>query len=393
MDEFITDGKEFFVLFNTPLVRGYMPVPIPKADPVLRWNGPKIDLVRSWYPALKFMKDHLNHEVVLRFFMNRTRTEILVFPLTQIYGTGMTVKEEITKEEREWWASEGLIEAGSVHSHCTSTAFASGTDKHDERNRDGLHLTIGKLNANQFDIHSRMVWTVPGEEVDGKLVRASATTVQQPDLMDWFIFPNHIEQFIAMEPELEDSVIKYAICKPPGDEVIYPREWKDKLLQRTIVSGPPNKAWARGEDGQMHMYDAGPSSYDPTRVSYPMHGRNLSMVDDIPGHGEPKKKESEDPRDLENQNGQISGKAALLWDLWSEVMAIVSLDPVLREHQVRVADFAPDRRGALFIQHPESQGTWSDIERMLKANNVTDAEFFESWEKTSWPIIHDEYYS
>ena len=290
---FITDGKEFFVLFNTPLVRGYMPVPIPKADPVLRWNGPKIDLVRSWYPALKFMKDHLQHEVILRFFMNRERTEILIFPLSQIYGTGMSVKEEITKEERETWAAEGLIEAGSVHSHCTSTAFASSTDKNDERNRDGLHLTVGKLNAGEFDLHTRMVWTVPGEEQDGKLVRASQVTVQKPNLRDWFQLPDHVERFIALEPELEDSVVKYVICKPPGKEVTYPEIWKTKLLQRTYVSPPPGKAWARGVDGQMHMYD-------PEMVSYPHFGK-MSMIDDIPGHGEFKKKSRTTKREKERR--------------------------------------------------------------------------------------------
>jgi hypothetical protein len=384
---FITDGKEFFVSFNTPLVRGYLPVPIPKADPVLRWNGPKIDLVRSWYPALRFMKDHVNHEVVLRLFMTHDRSNILIFPLSQIYGTGMSVKEEITKEEREWWASEGLIEAGTVHSHCTAAAFASGTDKHDEKHRDGLHLTVGKLNSGELDLHSRMVWTVPGEEdANGKLIRASTVTIQKPNLMDWFTFPQHIEMFISMEPELEESVVKYVLCKPPDPRAVYPKEWKDKLLRPAAITPPSLGAggkWARGADGQMHMYD-------PEIVNYPSSG-NLSKIDDLPGHGF-KKKESGEQREPDTQNGRISAKAALLWDLWSEVMALVSMDPVLRERQVRVSDFAPDRRGALFIQYPEAQETWEQIQRMLKANNATDQEFFESWEKTSWPINSDEYY-
>lgn len=390
--EFITDGKDFYVLFNTPLVRGYMPVPIPKGDPVLRWNGPKIDLIRSWYPALKFMADHPNHEVVLRFFMTRERSEILVFPLTQIYGTGMSVSEEITKEERDWWANEGLLESGSVHSHCTAAAFASGTDKHDEKTRDGLHLTIGKLKSAEFDIHSRMVWTVPGEEVDGKLVRASAVTVQKPNLIDWFIFPPHIETFISMEPELEESVIKYVLCKPPGKEVAYPKEWDAKLLQKPVTTyglgsephGGP-KAWTRGADGQMHMYDTGHFGT----------ARNLSMADDIPGHGEFKKKGSEDQKGnpIEKTNHQINAKAALLWDLWSEVLEVVSADPELRRANVRVSDFAPMIRGALLASHPAAQETWTRIQRMLAANNVTEEEFFDSWEKTSWPAMGEEFYT
>lgn len=387
--DFITDGKgEFFVLFNTPLVRGYMPVPIPKSTPVLRWNGPKIDLVTAWYPALKFMQEHKKHEVVLRLFMSKDKETIYIFPLSQIYGTGMSVKEEITKEEREWWAKEGLIEAGTLHSHCESSAFASGTDKQDERTRDGLHLTVGKLANNQFDIHSRMVWTVPGEEQDGKLIRASSTTVQEPELLDWFIFPPHIERFIAFEPELQDDIIKYALCKPPPRDTTYPKEWKDKLLQKTygITSpalGPGQKAWARGADGQMHMYD-------PTLI-----GKNLSLVDDIPGWGEETKKKDEgreDPRERESSNGQISAKAAVLWDLWSEVMAMVACEPELRERKVRVAEFGPATRAVLINRIPAALETWEQMERMFRANNVTEEEFFGSWEKTSWPQIDDEFY-
>jgi hypothetical protein len=391
--EFMTDGKEFYVLFNTPLVRGYMPVPIPKSDPVLRWNGPKINLVNAWYPALKFMKDHLQHEVVLRLFMSRDKETIYVMPLTQIYGTGMSVKEEITKEEREWWAAEGLIEAGTIHSHCTAGAFASGTDKSDEKHRDGLHLTVGKLNQSRFDIHARMVWTVPGEEgPDGKLIRASAVTVQEPNLRDWFILPEHVERFVSLEPELEQSVLDYMLCKPPGPGVSYPKEWKDKLLQKPAIphhGGP--QAWTRGIDGQMHMY--GPMAYEPETSAYPMYGKNLSRPEDIPGHGEFKKKESEDPKAGEDQNGRISAKAALLWDLWSEVMVVVTDAAKLRHAGVRVADFrSPLTREILFARHgEEARDVWEHIQRMFTANNVTEEEFFESWDKTSWPIDDNDY--
>ena len=376
--EFITDGKEFFVFFNTPMVRGYMPVPIPKADPILHWHGPKIDLVTAWFPALKFMADYVEHEVVLRLFMTRDKKEILIFPLTQIYGTGMSVKEDILKEEREWWAQEGLIEAGTLHSHCNGGAFASSTDTNDERNRDGLHLTVGKLKADQYDLHARMVWTVPGEERDGKLIRASAVTVQQPDLRDWFIFPQHVETFMSLEPELEDSVVKYMLCKPPGKEVTYPPLWKTKLLQRPT-------SWNKKDPGGM-LFGHGGHAYDPTRVAYP----GLSMADDIPGHGAQGTKKKVEPQGGEswekraNENGLITMKAAALWDCWSEALSKID-DVLVLRGKVRVAEFQPEQRQELFHRYPSAIAVWEDIARMLRANHLTEDEFFESWNNVTWP--------
>lgn len=365
-NDFITDGKEFFVGFETPLVSGYLPVPIPKADPVLNWHGPKIHLLNSWYPALKFMAEHVEHEVVLRLFMTRARDEIIIFPLSQIYGTGMSVKEEITKEEREWWGSEGLIEAGTMHSHCNSGAFASGTDKDDERNRDGLHVTIGKLKGTEYDLHARMTWTIPGEERDGKLVRASMTTSQKPNLRDWFTLPDHVEAFITAEPELEESVIKYVLCKPPTWTTNYPAEWKDKLIRQKF-----------GTD----------DIFKSTGKTYMNPSLQFSMADDIPGWKESKKKDytgnnqkKPGPNlDLKQDVAENIKRRNLLWDIWSEALAIIADSYVLRAAQVSVDDFDPQLRPILIKQHPEALAVWKSISELLLSNGITEKEFFEEW--------------
>jgi hypothetical protein len=353
-DPFITDGKGgFYTLFESPLVTGYMPVPIPKGEITLRWHGPRIHLERSWWPALKFMEEHVAHEVVLRLFISADKNEIIIFPLSQIYGTGMSIKEEISNEEREAWAKEGLIEAGTVHSHCDGGAFQSSTDKHDEEARDGLHLTVGKLKSDQFDIHSRMTWTIPGEEKDGKVIRASIRTSQAPNLADWFMFPDHVLAFIACEPELERDVIKYVLTKPPHDGVRYPEQWKEKLIRKTTQVAT---VWSPGQ----------------------YHQQPLSMIDDIPEHGKPwgKKKESSQS----HPSGVLGQKESLVWDLWSEVMSMIADWPILREMRVSVSDFEPDKRVSLFKQVPAAQEAWETIKGMLAANNISEAEFFNAFD-------------
>ena len=75
-------------------------------------------------------------------------------------------------------------------------------------------------------------------------------------------------------------------------------------------------------------------------------------------------------------------------------MALVSNEPELRAGKVRVAEFASSElRAALFARHHVALETWEQIERMLRANNVTEEEFFESWgDKNSWPSIDDTFY-
>lgn len=359
-ESFITDGKEFFISFTTPLVTGYMPVPIPRGDPVLRWSGPKIHYERTWLPVLRFMEDHAEHEVVLRLFIPPDRAEIIVFPLSQIYGTGMTVKEEVTREERDWWAAEGLLEAGTVHSHCSGGAFQSGVDKSDEARRDGLHLTIGKLKSDQFDIHSRMTWTLPGEEENGKLIRASVQTTQPPVLTDWFEFPLHVYTFIEKEPELEQSVVKYMLVKPPPKEVSYPPAWKEKLIRKTTPTGAIDM-----DHGRFYQSVLGHAEF--------------SHAQDIPGHGsEPpslKKKESRS----NNRNDPNIQKDNLIWDMWSEVLSLIADSGAMRSAGVSVSDFEPDKRPILIRQVPAAAGVWEQIQSMLRANNVSEEEFFKAF--------------
>jgi hypothetical protein len=357
--KFITDGKDFYISFTSPMVSGFIPVPIPKGDPVLRWYGPKIDLLDQWYPALRFMADHADHEVILRLFMTRERDRIVIFPLTQIYGTGMSVKEDITTEEREKWAQEGLLEAGTMHSHCNMNAFQSGTDKDDESHRDGLHVTIGKLKEDAFDLHARMTWTLVGEERDGKLIRASQIIRQKPELRDWFILPQVAEEFMAAEPILEAAILKYLLTKPPGKVFAYPTEWNTKLIRRQgppVLGVPPPSSDMRWQGTMM---------WEP------------SMADDVPGHGyHDLKKKEENEKNSNRPKGSRKQKADLVWDLWSEALSMIADSVELRTAQIAVSDFAPHRRGFLLSHYAEANTMWVELEKMLRANNVTEEEFF-----------------
>jgi hypothetical protein len=77
--------------------------------------------------------------------------------------SGMTVKsdpEHINFQVQR--AQHPDIMFGTVHHHCSTSAFQSGTDEADETNREGFHFTIGNLNKpTDIDIHFR--WCLDNE--------------------------------------------------------------------------------------------------------------------------------------------------------------------------------------------------------------------------------------
>lgn len=51
----------------------------------------------------------------------------------------------------------GYVPVGSIHSHCDFEAFHSGVDVSDEKNWDGLHVTFGHNDREQFTITACVV--------------------------------------------------------------------------------------------------------------------------------------------------------------------------------------------------------------------------------------------
>jgi hypothetical protein len=63
---------------------------------------------------------------------------------------------------------------GTVHHHCSSSAFQSGTDHSDELSREGLHFTIGNLDKPfDLDIHARItIGKTHGNAIASDLIEA-----------------------------------------------------------------------------------------------------------------------------------------------------------------------------------------------------------------------------
>lgn len=71
-----------------------------------------------------------------------------------------------TQQDYTAMLKEGFKPVGTIHSHPTFSAYASGTDDNDESKANGLHLTFGRIHDAEFETHGRL--TINGSKWDLK---------------------------------------------------------------------------------------------------------------------------------------------------------------------------------------------------------------------------------
>lgn len=219
--ELLIHDKRLLKPIDTPLFRGWVPVEehefkVFTGDPKFTWKGAKIPFV-LWTQVCGFLRwtqKQFKEEAMVTFFYHMERREWAAWAFPQM-PNGMTVKllpdEVVFKEDRAKFG-KGWIQAGSIHHHCTSGAFASGTDKDDEINKDGIHITVGKMEDAVMDFHARQVF-------DG--------TVSSTVAFDWIDCPEYLKDCPKhMKYQCWDLAIKSV---PLGSE--FPKEWEQRIYE------------------------------------------------------------------------------------------------------------------------------------------------------------------
>ena len=154
----INDGK-LLSLVEDHLMSYYIIEDVDKShSPSLHWHCNPIPW-KQWNDIKNICaytyKEHKS-ECMIRLYYNENEDvwKTAFFKQTM---RGMTVSDdfdiEILKEEG-CTIEDGFVEAGSVHHHCSSGAFQSGTDEKDEAQTPGLHITLGKIDKNVWELHS-----------------------------------------------------------------------------------------------------------------------------------------------------------------------------------------------------------------------------------------------
>ena len=135
----------------------------------------------------------------------------------------MPVQEtpEKARERFASWQSEpsdDWLYFGTVHHHCSASAFQSFTDEQNEWNQDGLHITVGKMDQDRHDLHARFY-------LGGNCF--------EPDLdCFWPLDPELAEQ---VPPVLHDQLARYQMCAKVT--VDFPDVWRKNLVESQIEHG------------------------------------------------------------------------------------------------------------------------------------------------------------
>ncbi len=192
------------------------------------WSGPKISPA-VWNEVLAFFKwtyDTTKSESQVRLYCNYRTREWKAWAFPQIRGTGMTTKElddhpQTAIQRARFSDQDGWFYYGTVHHHCSTSAFQSGTDERNENNQEGLHITVGHLDRALFDIDARLYHA-----------KTKITNMQ----IGWFWdVGNPLEGVSPMIAAMMPAHYKENFCKlqmgtPPAADLVFPEIWKENLI-------------------------------------------------------------------------------------------------------------------------------------------------------------------
>lgn len=191
---------------------GFQEVTTVAAEPRTSWSGHKLSraLVQQIISFFEWSMQETKSEVVVTLFYHAEHGwQALVLP--QEGYNNMTVKlledhpNRIPTYQR---LGRGWSPMGSWHHHCAATAFASGTDQHDEKSKEGLHLTTGGLGTQLYSLHARVSFR---------------HVVTPANLGEWFDCES------AIAPALRDKQIEWELCQPVNGE--FPDWWKENVIK------------------------------------------------------------------------------------------------------------------------------------------------------------------
>jgi len=97
----------------------------------------------------KVCAEHSSEAVVLLFYQEDTQKYRIIPPHQKVSAASIEYNRGISLDG---W---GMV--GTIHSHARMSAFHSGIDDDDEETFDGLHITIGNVNDENFSISASII--------------------------------------------------------------------------------------------------------------------------------------------------------------------------------------------------------------------------------------------
>jgi hypothetical protein len=199
---------------------------IAKATAVYQWTGPKMNQ-EMWWQICSFFEwtyEAAKSESQVRLFVNSVTKEWAAWAFPQKRGTGMTTTELSDDprwdDQRRRFPDPDWYYYGTVHHHCSCGAFQSGTDEQNEKDQDGLHITVGKIGSTRYDI-------------DCRLYQSRWRLSNSLNMADFWDIGERVKELIPAD--LHQTVALHQMCQPPPKGYAFPVAWQENY----IVPPPP----------------------------------------------------------------------------------------------------------------------------------------------------------
>ena len=104
----------------------------------------------------RVVKEHNSEANTILFYHPETKEYKIHVPEQEVTHGGVDYKREAFFENEESGLA-GYLRVGTIHSHCNFDAFHSSTDVGDEDDFDGVHVTFGHNDKDEFSISCSIV--------------------------------------------------------------------------------------------------------------------------------------------------------------------------------------------------------------------------------------------
>jgi PRTRC genetic system protein A len=239
-------------------------------------NLPKIPSEILVAPLLFFRRVYERHnsEAGLLLYYSHEKN------IYEIHASAQEVSHaSVDYEIQGRYEKEGLSLVGTIHSHCDFNAFHSGIDVHDERDLDGIHITIGRVdqpyftisstiavNNNRFEVNPedlifglRKVEFTPKPKVDYKrLFGVKQDSFYYDDYRDVSWFSREFDNYLNNRPKTyyykEPKKQFYDLTLPEGKDYRnypYPKAWLEKVRKKIYKAPGTQDKTISGDAGSL----------------------------------------------------------------------------------------------------------------------------------------------
>lgn len=243
LPDYCIDDNKLYRLERSSMVVSYVEVPdVPKMKPVFYWTGTKIPL-SIWRQILGFFQwSYTTHksESQVRLHYNIETNEWCAWAHLQYSKKGMTTEEVPADDSRRDADNarfgNGWVVAGTVHHHCSTTAFQSPTDHADEIRQSGLHITVGKIDQVEFDLHGRV---------------SHNHAMLTANWLNWFELPEGMV-LAGMPYAAQAKILETCLKARVPDDLPFPEEWKVNIIEKKYESTGSNWQGSGGANTTYH---------------------------------------------------------------------------------------------------------------------------------------------